>query len=177
VIWLGNASAAAAISEIEGTDRRSLNRRWRHRAARTHLASGRTRRGGVLGIAGRHFHSGFDGLGSHFNFLDLICMLYKQRCQWPLEGPTDPCRAEAPKLHERLQRAQNPYKPRIRGSRPGAERTVSAISPFRALLMWHGQSARRPVLPPSEQYRVLSEGLEGLRQNRANTGKDTHASL
>ncbi len=28
--------------------------------------------------------------------------------------------------------------------------------------MWQGQLVRRPVLPPSEQYRVLSEGLEGL---------------
>jgi hypothetical protein len=66
----------------------------------------------------------------------------------------------------------------IRGSRPGAERTVSAISPFLAMLMWQGQLARRPVLPPSEHYRVLSEGLEGLAAgNRANTGKDTHASL
>jgi hypothetical protein len=33
------------------------------------------------------------------------------------------------------------------------------------------------VLPPSE-HRVLSEGLEGLAAgNRANLGKDTHASL
>jgi hypothetical protein len=47
-----------------------------------------------------------------------------------------------------------------------------------AMLMWQGQSARRPVLPPSEHYRVLSEGLEGLAAgNRANKGKDTHASL
>ena len=29
------------------------------------------------------------------------------------------------------QPAENPYKPRIRGSRPGAERTVSAITPSR----------------------------------------------
>src|SRR5438270_1385037 len=36
------------------------------------------------------------------------------------------------------------------------------------MLMWQGQSARRPVLPPSEQYRVLSEGFEGLAaRNRA----------
>src|SRR5256885_9074510 len=55
--------------------------------------------------------------------------------------------------------------------RPGAERTVSAISPL-AILMWQGQSARRPVLPPSEHYRVLSEGLEGLAAgNRANLRK------
>src|SRR6266851_699614 len=51
----------------------------------------------------------------------------------------------------------------IRGSRPGAERTVSAISPDQAMLMWQGQLARRPVFPPSEAIpRVLSEGLEGL---------------
>jgi hypothetical protein len=45
--------------------------------------------------------------------------------------------------------------------------------------MWQGQSVRRPVFPPSELiFRVLSEGLEGLAAgNRANTGKDTHASL
>jgi small subunit ribosomal protein S6 len=37
------------------------------------------------------------------------------------------------------------------------------------MLMWQGQSARRPVLPPSELIRVLSEGLEGLAAgNRAN---------
>ena len=66
----------------------------------------------------------------------------------------------------------------IRGSRPGAERTVSAISPFLAILMRQGQSVRRPVLPPSEHIRVLSEGLEGLAAGTcANTGKDIHASL
>jgi hypothetical protein len=54
----------------------------------------------------------------------------------------------------------------------------SQQSHLSAMLMWQGQSARRPVLPPSEHYRVLSEGLEGLAAgNRANTGKDTHASL
>jgi hypothetical protein len=54
----------------------------------------------------------------------------------------------------------------------------SQQSHLSAMLMWQGQLARRPVLPPSEQYRVLSEGLEGLAAgNRANTGKDTHASL
>ena len=35
--------------------------------ARAHLAPGRARRAdGMLGIAGRHFRSGLDGLGSHF---------------------------------------------------------------------------------------------------------------
>ena len=44
--------------------------------------------------------------------------------------------------------------------------------------MRQDQSVRRPVLPPSELTRVLSEGLEGLAAgNRANKGKDTHASL
>src|ERR1700722_8841665 len=43
-----------------------------------------------------------------------------------------------------------PIKRAIRGSRPGAERTVSAISPYLAILMRQGQSVRRPVLPPSE---------------------------
>src|SRR6187200_201759 len=47
-------------------------------------------------------------------------------------------------------RAENPYKPRIRGSRPGAERTVSAISPFRRC--WCGR-ASRPVVPC---FRLLS---------------------
>src|SRR5689334_1204602 len=61
-------------------------------------------------------------------------------------------------------------RPLIRGSRPGAERTVSANSFVH--LMWQGQSARRPVLPPSEQHRVLSGGLEGLvAGDRANTRK------
>src|ERR1700754_4138758 len=43
------------------------------------------------------------------------------------------------------------------------------------MLMWQGQSARRPVFPPSELFpRVLSEGLEGfyagaLRQHEERT--------
>src|SRR3954451_17403352 len=40
--------------------------------------------------------------------------------QAPLQPRKKPC-----------QPAENPYKPRIRGSRPGAERTVSAITPSR----------------------------------------------
>src|SRR5262245_15814891 len=44
--------------------------------------------------------------------------------------------------------------------------------------MWQGQSARRPVLPPSEQHRVLSEGLEGLvAGKRANTLERTPMPL
>jgi hypothetical protein len=34
------------------------------------------------------------------------------------------------------QRAQNAYNAAIRGSRPGAERTISAISPLTGVLMW-----------------------------------------
>jgi hypothetical protein len=75
--------------------------------------------------------------------------------------------------------AQNPYKPRIRGSRPGAERTVSAISPILAMLMWQGQSVRRPVLPPSELIvESFPKVSKGLPPGTAPTlGKDTHASL
>src|ERR1700737_1791920 len=58
----------------------------------------------------------------------------------------------------------------IRGSRPGAERTVSAISPYQATLMWQGQSVRRPVLPPSEHIESFPKGSKGLppgpRQHR-----------
>src|SRR5216684_1731633 len=38
------------------------------------------------------------------------------------------------------------------------------------MLMWQGQSARRPVLPPSEQYRVLSEGHGGKFTKTENWG-------
>src|SRR5258708_37955977 len=60
----------------------------------------------------------------------------------------------------------------IRGSRPGAERTVSAISPFRhftfqAMLMWQGQAGRRPRLPPSEHNESLSKGSKGLPPGNA----------
>jgi hypothetical protein len=61
---------------------------------------------------------------------------------------------------------------------PGRELNGRSQQSYFFGLMWQGQSARRPVLPPSEHYRVLSGGLEGLAAgNRANTGKDTHASL
>src|SRR5436853_3115680 len=45
------------------------------------------------------------------------------------------------------------------------------------MLMWQGQSARRPVLPPSEQYRVLSEGLEGLAAGNRATQERTPMPL
>jgi hypothetical protein len=45
-------------------------------------------------------------------------------------------------------------------------------------LMWQGQSVRRPVLPPSEHIESFPKGSKGLPPgNRANLGKDTHASL
>jgi hypothetical protein len=78
--------------------------------------------------------------------------------------------------------AQNPYKARHPWI-PGRElngRSQQSHLEFQAKLMWQGQSARRPVFPPSElDFRVLSEGLEGLDAgSRANTiGKDHHASL
>jgi len=75
----------------------------------------------------------------------------------------------------------------IRGSRPGTERTVSAISPdqamFQAMLMWQGQSARRPVFPPSElipreSQESFPKASKGLTPGAALTlGKDHHASL
>ena len=50
----------------------------------------------------------------------------------------------------------------IRGSRPGAERTVSAIH-LPGELMWQGQSARRPVFPPSElNPESFPKGSKGL---------------
>jgi len=46
------------------------------------------------------------------------------------------------------------------------------------ILMWQGQSARRPVLPPSEQLESFPKVSKGLSpETRANTGKDNHASL
>jgi len=49
-----------------------------------------------------------------------------------LSGATFPC-----------HRGQNLYNARIRGSRPGAERTVSAISPIR--WFWCGRASRSVV--------------------------------
>jgi small subunit ribosomal protein S6 len=65
----------------------------------------------------------------------------------------------------------------IRGSRPGAERTVSAISPFSAMLMWQGQLARRPVLPPSEHIESFPKGSKGLPPGPTPTQERTSMSL
>jgi small subunit ribosomal protein S6 len=46
------------------------------------------------------------------------------------------------------------------------------------MLMWQGQSVRRPVFPPSELiFRVLSEGLEGLAAGTAPTQERTPMPL
>ena len=46
------------------------------------------------------------------------------------------------------------------------------------ILMWQGQSARRPVLPPSEQLESFPKVSKGLSPGTAPTlGKDIHASL
>ena len=105
--------------------------------ARAHLASGRAGGAdGVLGVAGRHFGSCLDGFGSHLPSR-IICMIYKQISQERGRLSDTAAGASAGRPgnpgNKPCQRAQNPYKPRIRGSRPGAERTVSAISPFRRI--------------------------------------------
>src|SRR6478609_2863362 len=89
--------------------------------ARAHLASGRTRgAGGMLGIVGGHFWSCLDGLWGHFYLRPLVCMAYKQIKQDRL----------FPAPVSLARRAKILITRAIRGSRPGAERTVSAVSPL-----------------------------------------------
>src|SRR5439155_1438238 len=64
------------------------------------------------------------------------------------------------------------------GKAPLLEQPAGAVEQSRAHLAPGRSCGAKGVLPASEHYRVLSGGLEGLAAgNRANTGKDTHASL
>jgi len=66
------------------------------------------------------------------------------------------------------------YNRAIRGIRPGLNGRSQQFHLI-GMLMWQGQSVRRPVLPPLSNIDPFRRVRRACRRNRANIGKDTHA--